>query len=345
MEGWLIAVIVCACVILVLILLRLFIFMGKYTTPENMSNKIVIITGCSAGIGKMAAFELLKYGATVIFACRDEKKTLNVINETKDFKSVYSDVSCFERSVYMHLQLNSFKSVKEFANNFKKKYNKLDILINNAGFITSKFNLTEDGLEEMIQTNHYSHVLLTLLLKDVFNKNDAKIINVSSEAHNFSNYEEKLLTSFSKECSQFKEDIDSGMKGHLIAYGNTKLANIYFTKYLQDLSLEDSYKHLHAFSLHPGGVNTEISSRYADSCCAKFTFYLIYPFFWYFSKTETGGAQTTLHLCYTKNSDLINGGYYDNCEIGKLNKIVQRNDLCSFLNKETMRIITPHLDN
>ena len=97
-----------------------------------------------------------------------------------------------------------------FVSIFKKKFDHLDVLVNNAGYIATDFVLTEDGLEASIQTNHYSHVLLSMLLLDYFNKTDGRIINVSSIGHLFSNYDTTLKTSFSKETGdQYKSIISS----------------------------------------------------------------------------------------------------------------------------------------
>ena len=98
-----------------LYLIRRFVKGGK-CTEEDVTGKIIIITGSSAGIGKAQAFNLLENGATVIFACRDEKKTRLVLEETKKLENKSkASTSCFDRAVYINVNLNSFKSVNNFV--------------------------------------------------------------------------------------------------------------------------------------------------------------------------------------------------------------------------------------
>ncbi len=108
-------------VFLVLLFLKYFII-NKPATPLKceMTGKIIIVTGCSAGIGKETAIELLKRGATVIWACRDEKKTLNVIKQ-----ATKSDMK--GNSIFINLDLSSFKSVYLFYLNFKQMFDRLDV--------------------------------------------------------------------------------------------------------------------------------------------------------------------------------------------------------------------------
>ena len=112
--------------IITLILLKLLrkYFNGPmYKGIKDVNKKIIIVTGSSAGIGKETAFDLLDNGATVIFACRDEKKTIAVINEIRNLE-------VRERAIFMKLDLCNIESVNDFAKEFKSYYNKLDILVN-----------------------------------------------------------------------------------------------------------------------------------------------------------------------------------------------------------------------
>ena len=117
-----------------------------------MSGKTIIITGASSGLGKYSAIELVNKGAKVIFACRNEEKTKKVINEINEDKR---HLAIFEK-----LDLSSFKSVIDFANNIKLKYPKIDILMNNAGGILVNYKVTEDNFESSFESNYLSHVLL-----------------------------------------------------------------------------------------------------------------------------------------------------------------------------------------
>jgi len=89
-----------------------------------MNNKIVIVTGSSAGLGEETAKDLLNKGAKVIFVCREKNKTLNVINQI-------TNESNKDNVIFIELNLISLKTVANFENDFSKKFDKLDLLINN----------------------------------------------------------------------------------------------------------------------------------------------------------------------------------------------------------------------
>eukprot|EP00340_Litonotus_pictus_P011343 CAMPEP_0170535852 /NCGR_PEP_ID=MMETSP0209-20121228/101829_1 /TAXON_ID=665100 ORGANISM="Litonotus pictus, Strain P1" /NCGR_SAMPLE_ID=MMETSP0209 /ASSEMBLY_ACC=CAM_ASM_000301 /LENGTH=343 /DNA_ID=CAMNT_0010837159 /DNA_START=97 /DNA_END=1129 /DNA_ORIENTATION=- len=343
-----------------------------------MEGKIVIITGSSAGIGKENAFELLKNGATIIFACRDEKKTMKVIEKTKEIPQGQYKTSAFERSIFMKLELTSFESVKNFAKELKAKFNKVDILLNNAGYVTMNYNLTKDNLEAMIQTtttpmsfllnnagyvtmtynltkdnleamiqtNHHSHVLLTYLLLDVFDKTEARVINVSSIGHSFSNYDTKLKEEFGVGKDQYKKEIEGSLPNKFVAYGNSKLANIYFSQYLAEKSNFDKrFSNIVSYSLHPGAVDSEFS-RFSDesSIFLRIFMWVARPLLWFGSKTENDGAQTQLRMCYDKKENLKNGGYYKDLVDGPLSKNAQNKEIRDLVMEQTMKDIAQHLE-
>jgi 3-oxoacyl-ACP reductase-like protein len=112
------------CFLASLALLKKYFNGPKNFIRRSLENQIAIITGASAGLGKETAKDLLKNGATVIFACRNEAKTLAVI------KSI-TDKDTIKNAHYMNLNLSSFNSVEKFVNEFSKKFDKLDLLINN----------------------------------------------------------------------------------------------------------------------------------------------------------------------------------------------------------------------
>jgi len=139
-----------------------------------MKNKVVIITGANRGIGKVAAMEIAKLGATVYMACRnldsanDARK--EIVNETKN-----------ENVFVRELDLASVDSIVKFAESFKNEESKLDVLINNAGLWTKTRQLTELKIEQTFAINVLGHQLLTkLLLDELKNAAPSRIINVAS---------------------------------------------------------------------------------------------------------------------------------------------------------------------
>ncbi|WP_180954242.1 SDR family NAD(P)-dependent oxidoreductase [Bacillus sp. M6-12] len=141
-----------------------------------MKGKICLITGGNSGIGKATAIELAKKGATIFLLCRNEergKKTIqDIIEETGNTQVdlILADLS-------------SQRSVKQAADQFKKKYNKLDVLINNAAVFLAKRSETEDGIETTFATNYLSQFILShLLLESLEASGEGRIINVASQA-------------------------------------------------------------------------------------------------------------------------------------------------------------------
>ena len=136
---------------------------------------MILITGCSAGIGKEAALEFLRNGSTVIFACRDERKTNKILEILPD--------DLRKRAIFIALDLSSFESVRNFEKKLGSLNLKIDMIINNAGCFLDKYSKTVDNIESTIQCNHFSHMYLTALLVKHISKNDGRIINVSSDDH------------------------------------------------------------------------------------------------------------------------------------------------------------------
>ena len=140
-----------------------------------MTGKTVIITGANTGIGKETAVDLARRGATVIMACRDLKRSKIALHEIMK-RTGSSNV------ILKHLDLASMKSIHEFAKYINMNVAKLNVLINNAGLVsTPERRETEDGFEQTIAVNHLGHFLLTNLLLDLLKKSaPSRVVVVSS---------------------------------------------------------------------------------------------------------------------------------------------------------------------
>jgi retinol dehydrogenase-12 len=302
-----------------LIILIIYIFRRYFNNPftkhrRSMKGKIIIITGASAGIGKESALQLLEDGADVIFATRDKNKTYEIINALKDNKV---------KAHWIHLDLNSLKSVEKFVDDFKSKFEHVDILINNAGFFPTEFTLTEDNIESCFQINHLSHMYLTYLLLDYFTKTEGRIINVSSRLHKACDFTDESIKQLyeDKDFTSFKKYYNS-LIGKRILYGNTKMANIYFASYLAEIC-EARYPYIKVFSLHPGVIASDFFN-FLNEYGFKFLLRLIFDLvLWFFSKSPKAGAQTQLDLCYRDFGEVENGGYFDDCKLGKVTNLAK----------------------
>ena len=208
-------------------------------TAENIpdqSGKIVIVTGSSSGIGFEAARVLANKNAKVILANRNLSKSevakTKILNQNKN-----ADVESIK------IDLSDLESVKQFTKEFNSKYDKLDILINNAGVMVPPHTITKDGFELQMGTNHLGHFALTLLLINKIQKSEnAKIVNVSSTAHKYGKINFDDLKWEKRKYKAWR------------AYGDSKIANLYFTKELA----EKLGNNVLVTSAHPGWTATEL---------------------------------------------------------------------------------------
>lgn len=202
--------------------------------------KIVIITGSTSGLGEEASRVLAGKGAKVILAVRNIEKGNDVAGKIKkDYPGADAEV--------MKLDLSSLKSVKSFADEFMKKYDRLDILINNAGVMMCPYSKTEDGFEIQMGTNHLRHFALTGHLMPLLKKTkDSRIVATSSVGHRMGNID---FSDINWERRKYKTNR---------AYGDSKLANLYFA-YELVRKLKDDPDAPVVTAAHPGVTATELS--------------------------------------------------------------------------------------
>ena len=208
---------------------------------SNAASKIIVITGANSGLGYQTALELAKAKAHVVMACRNAGRCNKAKN---DILAVVPDATV----TTLELDLGSLASVRHFAAVVKEQFDHVDVLINNAGIMANPTReVTVDGLESQVGTNHFGHFLLTALLYPILAPN-ARIINHSSEAHRFA-------------TSNFPfEDLQSEVKyDPWVAYGNSKLANLLFTYALNErLAASGNPKHIVSIAVHPGYTATNL---------------------------------------------------------------------------------------
>lgn len=218
-------------------------------TAENISDqkgRVAIVTGSSSGIGYEAARVMANKNAEVIIAVRNQVKGDAALRQIRG-QNPNADVKV------MLLDLASLKSVKNFANEFKQNFTRLDFLINNAGVMVPPHSLTEDGFELQIGTNHLGHFALTLQLLDVIQKtSNARIVNVSSQAHVFGDINFEDLTWEKRKYKKWK------------AYGDSKIANLCFTNEL-GRKLAETGTNTKVTAAHPGWTATELQRHSGSS--------------------------------------------------------------------------------
>lgn len=200
----------------------------------DMTGRVCLVTGGNSGIGKEAAVGLAKLGATVVIVSRNADKGEAALVEIRT-RSGNPNVDMLQAD------LSSQDSVRQLADEYRRRYKKLHVLVNNAGVFLPKRVVTVDGLEAMFATNHLGHFLLTNLLLDLLKASaPSRIINVTSSAHHGYqiNFEDLMGE---KKYSSFQ------------AYGRSKLANVLFTYQLAK-KLEGTRVTVNC--LHPGVVRT-----------------------------------------------------------------------------------------
>lgn len=144
----------------------------------NLDQKTVIITGANSGIGKAAAIQLAQLNATVVLACRSIDRGAKALADVKR-------ASHSEKVELMQVDLSSQASIRQFAENYQSRHDRLDVLIHNAAnfdHTLAKPALTADGVETILATNHVGVFLMThLLLGMLKNSAPSRIITVASK--------------------------------------------------------------------------------------------------------------------------------------------------------------------
>jgi len=255
----------------------------------SMNGKIVVITGGNAGIGKEAAVALGRKGATVVITSRRPERGRPAAKEIRNRvggPSTTVDV--------MDLDLASLASVQRFAGNVLDRYDRLDVLLNNAGLIQSRRTETEDGFETTLGVNHLGHFALTNLLLDRLRANPggARVVNVSSHAHRGA-----------RRGIDF-DDLQSTR--HYVGfrvYSKSKLANLLFTRELSRRLADDTVT---VNALHPGFVRSEFG-RGGD---AKGVYALGMRLGAPFAISSEKGALTSVYLASSPDVEGVTGGYF-----------------------------------
>lgn len=245
-----------------------------------MEGKICIITGANSGIGKATAIGLAMMNATIVMMCRSKERGEEVQKEIIELTG--------NKKVDLLLcDLSSQESIRKFVSEFKSKYQKLHILINNAGVMLSKRVISVDGFEMNFAVNYLASFLLTNLLLDVLKKSaPSRIINVSSAAHRMAKMDFDDLQSEKRKYRLFK------------IYGISKLALMLFS-YELNRRLEGTSVTVN--TVHPGVVNTNLGQD--QSSFSK-------GFAKLFFKKPEKGAETSIYLASSQEVEGITGKYF-----------------------------------
>lgn len=281
-----------------------------FNEPVDLTGKVIAITGSNTGLGFESAKKLASLGKPeIIMLCRNEQKAKAAIDK------IFAQTGNPNLS-YIQCDLEDLKSVAAAAQELKAKHSRLDVLQLNSGVMAIPTReVTKDGFEKHLGINHLGHFALTRDLFDLIKKTKAaRIINVSSSAH--------LLGKLNRDDLQLSKDGAYASAGWQ-AYGNSKLANILFTRELnRRLQESGNSNNIVSATLHPGACRTELGRYIFDPASipkllAPVLGVVASPLIavsFYFTKDAFMGSQTQTYLsASTQVSPASAGGvFFDN---------------------------------
>lgn len=255
----------------------------------EMDGRVCLVTGGTDGIGLETARALALMGASVVIVGRNAEKGARVVIEI-------ASTTGSTQVEFMKADLSLMKDVRALAELFKQQHDRLHVLVNNAGGVFQQRQETAEGLEMTFALNHINYFLLTHLLLETIKasgtpERKARIVNVSSDAHqagrvNFDDLQAK------QRYSGFG------------VYGNSKLMNILFTNELaRRLAAEGAP--VIANSLHPGLVATQFGRNNGTLLKTALSVLQL------FAKTPAQGADTSIYLASAPEAENVSGLYFD----------------------------------
>lgn len=245
--------------------------MDIISSLPQQAGRVFIVTGANTGLGYETTLMLAKKGAKVVMACRNLSKA----NEAK--ANIVKEVPNATLEV-LQIDLSSLNSVRNFAKAFQAKFDRLDVLVNNAGVMMPPYTKTEDGFELQLGANFLGHFLLTgLLLETILKTPNSRVVTLSSLVHkngkiNFDDLQSEKKYSASE------------------AYAQSKLACLMFTRELQRRLEKAGHQQTISTASHPGIATTELS-RHMPKLVYNLLKYTIAPFL---THSPNEGAKPTM---------------------------------------------------
>lgn len=240
---------------------------------------VAVVTGATRGIGRPVAERLAGLGARVVLPLRDPAQGERVAEAIQQRNGLVDVVRA---------DLSSMASVRSAADEIARRHPRIGLLINNAGVITRRREVTVDGLERQLAVNHLAPFLLTVRLLGALRAGaPARIVNVSSAAH-------------SGQRLDFDDLMSEGEYRRDRVYGRTKLANILFT---HELARRLEGSGVTANAVHPGVVATGLLSDYMGMPAGRRSF----------GTTPERGAEPIVWLAASPEVAGVSGRYFDRC--------------------------------
>jgi NAD(P)-dependent dehydrogenase (short-subunit alcohol dehydrogenase family) len=260
-----------------------------------MHAKVVVITGATSGIGRIAAEALAAQGARIVLVARDSERAESTLKRLREVGPQIAHQA--------HIaDLSSLAATKAVGEKIATQEPRVDVLINNAGNIFARRALTADGLERTFALNHMAYFVLTHGLRDrLIAASPARIVNTASDAHRSNSLDFDDL--------QMERNYRA-----LTAYGRSKLANILFTR---ELARRLAGTGVTANCLHPGFVTTGLGQRNSGF------FGVMVGLAMLFAGRPERGAKTIVHLAASPDVATATGGYYADCREAQPSRAAQ----------------------
>jgi NAD(P)-dependent dehydrogenase (short-subunit alcohol dehydrogenase family) len=251
---------------------------------KKLEGKICMVTGANSGIGKVTTLELASMGAKIVMVCRDARKGEKVRGKIVE-RSGNPSIDL------LIADLSSQKSIRHLVQDFKRKYDSLHVLVNNASTVFAKRTMTNDGIEATFAINHLGYFLLTNLLLDVLKESaPSRIVIVSSGAHKYGRID-------------FNDFYGEKNYKTMTAYSKSKLANILFS---YELARRLNSTGVTVNCVHPGMSRTNIWQHASNSMMMKM-FLRIYSLTF---KNAREGAKTVIYLSSAEEVERVSGKYF-----------------------------------
>lgn len=253
---------------------------------ENSEDRVAIVTGANSGIGFHATKKLAEKDIEVVMACRDHDKA------TDARKSIEEDLRDPDIRI-IELDLADLSSINDFARRFRENYDRLDLMVNNAGVMHLPFKRTDFGFEYQFGVNHLGHFYLNSQLIDtVKDTEDSRVVTVSSLLHKDSEMDFSQLN-----------DKDSYDKK--VAYADSKLANLLYAKEL-DRRFKENEIDSKSIAVHPGYSDTQLQKKSFVESGSKLGLLVGKAMNFALAQSAESGSQPTVHACL----ESLNGGEF-----------------------------------
>ena len=282
----------------------------------DQTGKVVVVTGGNTGIGKETAKALAAAGATVAITARTPSKGEAAAKEIKAVAGPTASVHV------LPLDLSSLASVRACAAEVLSRFDRLDVLVNNAGAVIGDRRQTDDGLELTIGANHVGPFLFTTLLLDRLKASaPSRIVNLSSIAHRGAS---------KVELGKAQAGTDDRPYNAMGRYSESKLANVLFTK---ELARRLEGTGVSAFAVHPGGVRSEFGKGDDTKGVLRLGVTLMGAL----SISPKTGASASLHCATEPGLEAKSGGYFQKQLFGNFGPVTEVQPTASGKDAEAAR--------